>query len=130
MTCFPVGFLSDYIAPSTATGEFTKDPLELPLTPGFFGPFGQSAVCLELMNGTSKKLATFKDRAAVKKYRTAYAAKKVHELGTDDLIALSEVCLQATESLEGKAFDSHAYQVAAPNRYAVIDSKQGFRWIK
>ena len=122
--------MSDYIPPAATNGEFSRDPVEFPLTPGFFGPFGQSAVCLELMKGTSAQLARFKDRIPVKKYRTAYAAKRVGELGTDDLLALSKVCLEATESAEGKAFDPHAYQVAPPNHYAIIDPKDGFHWVK
>ena len=125
----PVGFVSDYIAPAQAGGEFAKNIVELPITPGFFGPFGREAVSDEVLKGTSTQVTDYKDRAAVTKYRAAHAAHKVAELTTDDLLALSKACLEATESPAAKKLDSKADQVARPNHYAVIDIKHGFHWV-
>jgi hypothetical protein len=126
----PVDFVSDYAAPVMGAGEFTKDPTEYPLRTGFFGPFGVEIVSREILKETSTQLVKYRNIPAVKKYRTANAANKTADLSTDDFIALSKACLEATESQAGRLFDKDANLVAPPNHYAIIDPKQGFRWVK
>ena len=51
-------------------------------------------------------------------------------LTTADLLGLSRLCLEATESTEGRQFDPAAAHVSPPNYFAVIDAKTGLRWAR
>jgi hypothetical protein len=66
---------------------------------------------------------------AIVKYRKALADGSFSSISTDDLLRVSRVCLEATESREGRAFDPNAKFVGPPNRYCVIDERQGFKWV-
>jgi hypothetical protein len=97
---------------------------------GYFTALGRNGVCNALTEGYPlQMLSRFLNAAPVQKYRNALSAGARDKLTTEDFLALAEVCEEATESAEGRAFDPLAYQVAAPNHFAVIDRQNGFKWI-
>lgn len=87
---------------------------------------GKWKVQEELMGGTSSALQTFKAESAVQKFRTS--PSKVLSLG--DYINLFDTILRATESEQGKAFDSDPAIAGPPNRFALITPKRGFYWVE
>jgi hypothetical protein len=95
-----------------------------------FAAAGQGRVCLEITKGkTTQTLSRFKNEPAVVKYRKAAESKNFASISTNDLLLLSRICLEATESAEGRAFDPDAKYVGPPNRYAVIEDRGGFKWV-
>jgi hypothetical protein len=87
---------------------------------------GKWKVQEELMGGTSNALQAFKTESAVQKFRAS--PSKVFSLS--DYINLFDTILRATESEQGKAFDSDPAIVGPPNRFALITAKSGFYWVK
>jgi hypothetical protein len=91
---------------------------------------GLGKVCQEITNGnTPAQFSVLKSDPAVVKYRKALKDRSFASISQDDLLRVSRVCLEATESPEGRAFDPDAKFVGPPNRYCVIDERQGFKWV-
>jgi hypothetical protein len=104
--------------------------VEHELTPGFFFPFGVTSVCDDVLQGSSPLLQKYRQVGAVKKYRSLMSSGELALYTTADFIELSRTCLVATESKNGLGFDPHADLVGAPNEYAVISRKSGFRFLQ
>ena len=74
-------------------------------------------------------LSMLKRDPSVVKYRKAFAAGGSLSISTHDLLRVSCICLEATETPEGRAFDHEARFVGPPNLYVAIDEHEGFRWV-
>ena len=110
--------------------DVTSTPKSFDLTNWRLVTQGWGKVCQEITNGTTPgQFSVLKNDPAVVKYRKAYAKHSFSSISTDDLLRLSRMCLEATESPEGGAFDPDAKFVGPPNRYCVIDERQGLRWV-
>jgi hypothetical protein len=97
---------------------------------GRFKLSGEQKVCAPITKGDATiKLSQFRSDPGVVKYQKALAADNCSSISTDELLHLSRVCLEATESVAGREFDPDAKRVGPPNRYAVIDQKEGFKWV-
>jgi hypothetical protein len=124
----PMLYSSDYVAATTQ--EITKKVSDGGVQAGFFVALGQSAVCDEITKGSSTThFVKFKSNAAIVSYRKAKTSNNGSAITENDMLRLSRICLEATESVAGRAFDSHAKEVGPPNRYAVIDDRKGFKWV-
>lgn len=97
------------------------------LPSGFFLPLGIPKISKDLLQGNNPTLQSFRNRPVVQKYRSAIASGSAGSLTADDFLGLSKVCLIATESAAGKKLDPFAFEVAPPNRFAVISDTSGFR---
>lgn len=124
----PMLYISDYHAPTSA--DITEHPTTLPpLPPGYFAPLGTPRVSDEVTKANpAPQFSKFKN-SALARYRKARESRNLSSITTKDLLQMSRMCLEATESPEGRAFDAGAKDVAPPNRYAVIDGRNGFRWV-
>jgi len=92
---------------------------------------GWHSVCEEIFRAkATTPLLQFKSDPVVMKYRKALAANKVSSTSTQDLLHLSQICLEATESAEGRAFDPNAEKVGPPNRYVVIEKDKPLKWVE
>jgi hypothetical protein len=123
-----MAFPKIYGTPYNATpAEITNQPNNYPIPPGRFKTWGWDDVCKEITEGKpSKEFSELKSDPVIAKYRKAKASNAFSTITENDLLTISRICLDATESPEGSKFDSHAKEVGPPNRYAVIDRK-GFR---
>jgi hypothetical protein len=87
-------------------------------------------VCDEIpKKNVTAHLSKFKGDPAVIKYRKAVKSKAFSTITARDLPVVSRTRLEATESPEGRAFDCEADKVGPPNRYGMIDERQGFKWV-
>ena len=124
-------YFTDFYAPASLKENWRKerhDPVLLP--PGFVAPLGRTKVSEEITKfNKSPYFSTFKNEVAVKKYRDAAPVTNRALLTEQDFLTIFRACLTATESKEGRQFDKDASDVGAPNDYAVISNKAGFRWI-
>jgi hypothetical protein len=121
---------SDYVAATTEdiTRRVTGSDGGVP--PGFFVALGITSVCDEITTtDATNHFSTFKSNAAIVRYRKAKSSHTGSALTESDLLTISRICLQATESSEGRAFDPYAKNVGPPNRYGVIDQRRGFEWV-
>jgi|HubBroStandDraft_4_1064222.scaffolds.fasta_scaffold75807_2 hypothetical protein len=124
----PEFYASQYVL--AAGGDVTSTPSSHVLTQRPLQTEGLSKVCKELTNGnTPMQFSVLKGDPPVLKYRKALADRSCASISTDDLLRVSRVCLEATESPEGRAFDPDAKFVGPPNRYCVIDERKGFKWV-
>lgn len=124
----PIGLRSTFSFQMGTPPKLDSD--KLTFTAGLVIPLARAKVATEILTGDSAVLGKFKAESSVRKYREARATGKRASLTEHDLLLLSSVCLNATESQAGRDFDAEAAEVSAPNRFAVIDAKTGFRWIK
>jgi hypothetical protein len=123
----PIIFSTDFVGLTVAGAEIQRRVLSSRVGPGFFVPLGRDTVSLEITkNNDSSDFAKFKNDPTLKRYRHAVDTKTVNATTTKDFVAIFRLCLAATESAEGKKFDPDAFQVEAPNYFAVIDQKKGF----
>jgi hypothetical protein len=124
-----MGLQQFYASLYTATPYDVADKPDNPNMPvGHFRTFGWAKVCTEVIEGpATRKLSQFKSDPVVVKYRKAVAADNFSSVSTEDLLRLSRVCLEATESPAGSKFDANAKNVGPPNHYAVIDQREGFK---
>jgi hypothetical protein len=107
-------------------GDVTSTPSSHDLTQKPLKTEGLSKVCKELTNGnTPTQFSVLKRDPAILKYRKALADGSFASISTDDLLRVSRICLEATESPQGRAFDPDAKFVGPPNRYCVIDERKG-----
>lgn len=112
------------------TTEITSTPDHPVISPGHFRTFGWSRVCAEITSGkTTKQLEKFESDPTIGKYKRAIASKSSSTITEADLLTISRICLEATESPEGREVEPQAGEVGQPNRYAVIDDRNGFRWV-
>lgn len=119
--------LSNDIMLDESSGVVSVHDGKFLLPSGFFLPLGIPRVSTELLEGNNPTLKSFRNRPVVQKYRSAIANGSAGSLTANDFLGLSKVCLTATESAAGKKFDSFAFEVAPPNRFAVISDTSGFR---
>lgn len=126
-----MGLQQFYASLYTATVRDIGDEPDTPKIPaGRCRTLGWKNVCDEIMTGNATtKLSQFKSDPAAVKYRKALESDNVSSISTDDLLRLSRVCLEATESPAGRKFDANAKKVGPPNHYAVIDQRDGFKWV-
>jgi hypothetical protein len=101
-----------------------------PMPAGRIVTEGWHSVCNEILGGHAAPLSEFKSDPVVMKYRKALAAKNVSSTSTHDLLHLSRICLEATESPDGQAFDPNAQKVGPRNHYAVIEKDKPLKWVK
>jgi hypothetical protein len=123
---FPIGLRSTFSFQTDTPPKLDSD--ELVFRPGLVIPLGTAKVATEILQGESDALRTFKSEAIVDKYRKARKNGTLASLTERDLISISSACLRATETRAAQEFFADAAEVAAPNRFAVIDQKHGFRW--
>ena len=110
--------------------DITNVASHRPMQVGRLGVEGRREVCAEIVAGHAQtKFWQVKSDPVVLKYREADASKNYSSISRNDLVRLGQICLEATESAEGQAFDHNAKEVGSPNYYAVIDERQGFKWI-
>jgi len=121
---------TDFYSPLAAGQQTVTKATEHELRPGLFAPLGASATSNEIIRGAGgKPFVSAKEQPVVMKYKSALrAAGLLESITTEDLIDLAKICLEATETQEGRDFDTKAYTVGGPNHFAVIDRHQGFRW--
>jgi len=97
------------------------------LPPGFLVGLGLPDVTTDVLQGNDQRLAKYRSKAPVQKYRIAVANKALGTLTAADLIMVSRVCLAATESAEGHVVDPDSVIVVPPNHFAVISRFSGLR---
>jgi hypothetical protein len=122
----PAAILNDIVM-ADANKPVTVASKSFQLPPGFFMGLGLPDVAMSIVQGDDARLDKFRNRAPVKKYRTAVANKAIGTLTALDLISISRVCLAATESAEGRTVDPDTFIVVPPNHFVVISSSKGFR---
>lgn len=122
----PIGYRSTFSFQTETPPKVDSD--RVIFRPGMIIPVATTRVATEILQGNSPALTEFKTKVSVTKYREARATGKLTSLTERDFLLLSAVCLNATESQAGRAFDPKAARVSAPNRFAVIDKQTGFRW--
>ena len=110
--------------------DIKSTPGHVLMPAGRFQTEGWDSVCKEILEGHATPLSEFKSEPVVMKYRKALAAKNVSSTSTHDLLHLSRICLEATESPDGQAFDPNAQKVGPPNHYAVIEKDKPLKWVK
>jgi len=127
-TGVPMVYSSIY---AQATGEqITRQVQSGQMHQGNLVAIGKAAVCEEVKTGrAAKEMADFKSEPAIVKYRKGIASRDRSGISTNDLLVMSRICLEATESDEGRRFDADASDVGPPNSYAVIDEHRGFNWV-
>jgi len=124
----PKAYVSNYIAASR--DHIERDPASWTIRPGSFNPLAVNAVCDEIVRKrATNQFATYKTNPTIVRYRKTMASKSGQSISVNDLLEMSRVCLDATESDEGRRFEPRASTVGPPNRYAEIDDRHGFRWI-
>jgi hypothetical protein len=109
--------------------DITSAPYDSSMDAGRFATEGWNSVCNEILGGKARTpLSQFKSDSVVMNYRKALAANNVSSTSTHDLLHLSRICLEATESAEGREFDPNAQKVGSPNRYVVIEEGKSLKW--
>jgi hypothetical protein len=113
--------------PQNKNLEPSGQPKETPLYPGYFVALGLNRVSNNLISGSGAILSGYRTADTVQKYRRLKESKRLSAITTTDLLHLSRICLNVTESRDGLKFDTCASEVGAPNEYAVISREKGFR---
>jgi hypothetical protein len=122
----PTIVASDFYLQSDTAPQIKKTDHILAL--GVVIPLGRANVATEILRGNSDALLSFKKVGVISKYREASKKGTLALLSERELIAVSAECLNATETRVAQKFDPKAAEVAAPNHFAIIDQKHGFRW--
>jgi hypothetical protein len=124
-------YATNFDIPATAGAPVEGHPAGFDFWPGMFIILGSRPIWNEIINGSpGAPFATFKTDPVIIRYRQAQMnSQLLQSITLPDLIGLAKISFAATESEEGRQFDSHASLIAAPNRYAVIDRQQGFKWL-
>ncbi len=96
--------------------------------PGELWIFATPRVCNELTAGTSDVLRKYKAEPIIELYRKRKRLSQEYKFTLAEFLLVSDVCLRATESEEGRAFDREAVGVGPPNSFAKITPDHGFMW--
>ncbi len=124
----PFVFTNRFKAPPTWGSQASVESDELELNPGDFLMFSIPKVCNELIENSTDALVKYKAHPAIEMFRERKRLLQGDRWTLDEFLMVSEVCLKATESEEGRAFDPEAYSVAPPNLYATITPGRCFEW--
>lgn len=124
----PLIFTNSFRAPLIWGLPARVEPGERQFSPGAFLMFSTPKVCNELIENSTDKLGRYKAHPAIEMFRERKRLLQGDRWTLDEFLMVSEVCLKATESKEGRAFDSEAYNVAPPNLYATITPGRCFEW--
>jgi hypothetical protein len=92
------------------------------LQPGYIVPLGAAAVANEILSGSSAAFQSYKHRFVVRKFRS-----RPTEMTAVEMARLSLICLLATESEEGRNFNTDSAGVIGPNDFAIIYPERGFQ---
>lgn len=125
----PVLFTNSFTQPVSwgSPVEVEGGPREL--NPGDIFMFaGAQKVCNELIEDKTDALNSWKAAPPMKSYRGAKRNREGYKLTLKNLVEASDICLKATESTEGRAFDPEASTVAPPNWFATVTPNRCFRW--
>jgi hypothetical protein len=123
----PYSYASEY---ALAGENVTNTPSLLDLTQKPLQTHGWTNVCTEITDGNAPThFSILKRDPSVVNYRKAFAVGGSLSISTHDLLRVSRICLEATGTPEGMAFDHDAQFVGPPNPYAVIDEREGFKWV-
>jgi hypothetical protein len=126
----PVISRSKFYQPAVRRQPMVVECLYSEPEPGQHFSFGKYLVCDEVLFGTSCALSEFKAEPVIAYFRELVGRKEHRKLRLDEYLRISEVCLRATESEEGREFDRDPAEVGAPNRFARITPTDGFAWQK
>jgi hypothetical protein len=98
--------------------------------PGDLFTSGKWLVSEELLQANADLLRIFNNEPPAVRVRDAISTGKRSSLTSQDFLEWSDVCLRATESPEGQNYDQDPAVVGPPNRFGVITSSAGLRWVE
>lgn len=124
----PVAIRTKYFVPE-GSGKSTRTEVLASMEPArpdlpWILELGKWKTAEELTAGKSPAFRSFKSEPPMQKFRLS----RGNGLSLQDFVRTFDVILRATESEEGKQFDTDPAVVGPPNRFALIEPVKGFSW--